>query len=374
MYGNLQEMDVNSLLSFISREQKSGLLFLETPSHFSIKNFFYFIFFDNGNIIFAGDQQSFDLQRLQEYLTYYKLSDKIQHIEEKLINSINIAEYEAILLLSEQNLITTNQEKSLLKKIIEEILFNVITLTKGNFIWQGNFKLQPLIIQFKVDSIVPKMTRDTQNWDKLNPYIKFSQQYPIITDNFQLKLFFSENLYTTLWEKIDGKTSFLQLSRYLHQNLATVGQIIYPYIEMGWIKIKTPFLLLSVNQYSSTKTFNIVCLTKDKNWAFQTEKLLELKKCNLLSADNLMEGLNYILKYPLDLVVLDSEFDTNEQYQLCKIVRNTDNIRNIPIIFLVNKYKYKYNFMAKIYGVTECMSKKIFNQNLLKIIDKHLRD
>lgn len=374
MYGNLQEMDVNSLLSFISREQKSGLLFLETPCHFLVKKIFYFIFFDNGNIIFAGDQQSFDLQRLQEYLTYYKLSDKIQHIEEKLINSMNIAEYEAILLLSEQNLITTNQEKSLLKKIIEEILFNVITLTKGNFIWQGNFKLQPLIIQFKVNSIIPKVISNTQEWYSLNPYIKFPQQYPIITDNLQLKLFISENLYTTLWEKIDGKTSFLQLSRYLHQNLATVGQIIYPYIEMGWIKIKTPFLLPSVNQYSSTKTFNIVCLTKDKNWIFKTEKLLKLKKYNLLSADNLMEGLNYILKYSPDLVILDSEFDTDEQYQLCKMVRNTDNFKNIPIIFLVNKYQYKNNLIAKIHGATECISKKIFNQNLLEIIDKHLRD
>lgn len=372
MYGNLQEIDVNSLLSFISREQKSGLLFLETESHFLVKKLFYFIFFNNGNIVFAGDQQSFDLQRLQEYLTYYKLSDKIQHIEEKLINSTSIAEYEAILVLSEQNIVTINQEKTLLKKIIEEILFSVITLTKGDFIWQENFKLQPLIIEFKVDSIVPKIINDTQNWYKLNLYIKFPQEYPIITDNGQLKLLVSEDLYTTLWEKIDGKTSFLQLSRYLHQNLATVGQIIYPYIEMGSIRIKTPFLLPSVNQYSSTKTFNIVCLTKDKNWAFKTEKLLELKKYNFFSTDKLTQGLNYILKYPLNLVILDSEFDNNEPYQLCKIIRNTDNIRNVPIIFLINKYKYKYNLIAKIHGATECISKKIFNQNLLKIIDKYL--
>lgn len=171
MYGNLQEIDVNSLFSFISREQKSGLLFLETESYFSVKKLYYFIFFNSGDIIFAGDQHSFDLQRLQEYLNYYKLTDEIQHIEEKLINSMSIAEYEAILLLSEQQIITINQKKSLLKKIIEEVLFTVITLTKGNFTWQENFKLQPLIIRFKVDSIVPKINTYAQNWHKLNPYI-----------------------------------------------------------------------------------------------------------------------------------------------------------------------------------------------------------
>jgi DNA-binding response OmpR family regulator len=68
--------------------------------------------------------------------------------------------------------------------------------------------------------------------------------------------------------------------------------------------------------------------------------LLELKKYNLLSADNLMEGLNYILKYPLDLVILDSEFDNNEQYQLCRIFRNTDNFKDILIIFLVKLKKF----------------------------------
>lgn len=53
-----------------------------------------------------------------------------------------------------------------------------------------------------------------------------------------------------------------------------------------------------------------------------------------------MEGLNYILKYPLDLVILDSEFDNNEQYQLCRIFRNTDNFKDILIIFLVKLKKF----------------------------------
>lgn len=372
MYGNLQEIDVNSLFTIISREQKSGILFLETESYFSVKKLFYFIFFNNGDIIFAGDEKSFDLQRLQEYLNYYKLSDEIQHIEEKLIHSINIAEYEAILLLSQQKIISINQEKNLLKKIIEEILFTVITLTKGNFTWQENFNLSPLIIRFKIDSLIPKITTYAQNWQNLNPYIKFPQQYPIITDNLQLKSLVSDHLYTTFCEKIDGKTSFLQLSRYLHQNLPTIGQIIYPYIQMGWIKIITPFLLSSVNQYSSPKTYKITCLTKDNHWALKTGKLLDLNKYNLFSYDSFIELLNHLLTSSVDLIILDSEIDNNEQYQLCKIVRQIDNLKNIPIILLVNKYTYQNSLIAKIHGATEYINKKIFNQNLLQILDKYL--
>jgi twitching motility two-component system response regulator PilG len=372
MYGNLQEIDVNSLFTFISREQKSGILFLETDSYFSVKKICYFIFFNNGDIIFAGDEKSFNLQRLQEYLHYYKLSDKIQTIEEKLILSMNIAEYEAILLLSQQKIISINQEKNLFKKIVEEILFTVITLTKGNFTWQENFNLSPLIIRFKIDSLLPKIMTYAQNWHKLNPYIKYPQQYPIITDNLQLKSLVSDHLYITLCEKIDGKTSFLQLSRYLHQNLATIGQIIYPYIEMGWIKIITPLLLSSIYQYSLPKTYKIICLTQDNHWALKTRKLLDLSKYNFFSYNSFIQILNHLLTSSTDLIILDSEINNNEQYQLCKIVRQTANLKDIPIIFIVKKYIYKNSLIAKIHGATEYINKKNFNQNLLHILDKYL--
>ncbi|MBL1209708.1 response regulator [Geminocystis sp. GBBB08] len=372
MYGNLQEIDVNSLFSFISTQQKSGILFLENESYFTEKKLFYFIFFDRGDIIFAGDESSFNLQRLQEYLIYYQKDDQIQNIEEKLIDSIGITEYEAILILSQQKIITINQEKILLQKIIEEVLFTIITLTKGNFTWQENFNLQPLISRFKVDSIVPKITNYTQNWQQLKPYIQFPQQFPLIADNLRLKLFVSHNLYRTLCTKIDGKTTFLQLSRYLHENLATIGQIIYPYIEMGWIKIKTPFLLSTIHQYSSTKTFNIVCITQDKNWAFKIKSLLSLEKYKFFISDNFVDGLNYLFTSSIDLIILDSEIDNQEEYKLCKIVRTLENNKHVPIILVVSKYNFKHNLTAKINGVTDSITKKIFNQNLWKILDKYL--
>ncbi|BAQ62237.1 response regulator receiver protein [Geminocystis sp. NIES-3708] len=372
MYGDLQEIDVNSLFYFISTQQKTGVFFVETESNFLMKKLFYFIFFERGEIIFAADQQSFDLQRLQEYLTYYQLNQEIQSIEESLIDVNTIAEYEAILLLSEKKIISINQQKNLIKNIIEEVLFNVFFLRKGYFSWQENINLEPLIIRFNVDFLIPKIANYAQNWQQLNPYIRSPQECPFITNNPQLKLLVSDHLYQTLCAKIDGKTSFLQLSRYLHQDLATIGQFIYPYVEMGWIKIITPFLLSSISQYSSPKTFNIFCLTQDKNWAFKTEKILHLKKYNLFTTDSFRQGLNNILTSSVDLIILDSDIDHNEKYQLCKILKNIENKKNIPIIFLVNKYNHLNYLTAKIYGVNEYINKKKFNQNLIKIIEQYL--
>lgn len=372
MYGNLQEIDVNSLFNWISVEQKSGTLFIETESHFSVQKLSYFIFFEHGEIIFAADKQSFDLQRLQEYLTYYELSDKILFIEETLIDVNTIAEYEAILILSQKKIISIHQQKNLITKIIEEILFNIIILPKGDFSWQENINLSPLMMRFTVDSIMPKIASYAQNWQQLNPYIKFPQEYPLITDNIQLKSLVSDHFYENLCKKIDGKTSLLQLSHYLHQDLATIGQLIYPYVEMGWIKIITPVLLSSLPQYSLIKTFNIVCLTNDKHWALKIEKTLNFKQYNLFITDSFAQGLNKILTSSIDLIILDSNIDNNQKYHLCQIIRNTQINQQALIFFLTNKYSYENYLKAKIYGVNEYINRKKINKNFLKIIQKYL--
>ncbi|NCO74233.1 MAG: DUF4388 domain-containing protein [Cyanobacteria bacterium] len=372
MYGNLQEIDVNSLLSFISKQQKSGVLFIETESIFSLTKLWYFIFFNSGDIIFISDEESFNLQRLQEYLIYYHLKDEINIIKEKLTNFLSISEYEAILLLSQENIISINQEKTILKLIIEENLFKIISLTKGYFTWQENFNLQPLIIRFKLDSFLPKIIDYNKQWQELNSYIKYPEEYPVITNYLELKLLFNLNKEKVLWEAIDGKTTFLQLSRYLHENLATIGKIIYPTIEKGLVKVITPAFSTPINQYLSSKIFNILFITKDKNWAFKTESLLSLNKYNLLVADTLIKALDFVFNSSIDLIILDKEINENEANQLCKIIRNSDKFNFIPIILVVNEYIFKDNLILKIYGVTDYITKKIFNKNLYKILDKYL--
>jgi len=135
MYGNLQEIDLNSLLYFFADHKKSGLLLIETKYDIFLSPTFYFILLYQGDIVFAGDDNSFTLTRLKQYLNYYQLDNYLKPISENLNKTHSLVEYESLLILIKQNHLSIQQQTSIVKNLIKEIIFQIINLKEGSFIW-----------------------------------------------------------------------------------------------------------------------------------------------------------------------------------------------------------------------------------------------
>lgn len=371
MYGNLQDIDLCSLLHFIESKQKSGVLFVEKKSISIHENAdFYFIFFYVGQIVYAGDQESFNLDRLDHYLSYYNLDDKLKEIETELISSASIAEYEALLLLSEKQIISPEKQKNILIKIIEEILFETLSLSQGFFTLNFYYFLQPQINTFPIDQFLSKTFISLKKWKQSYGYIQSADQYLIITEPSKLKTFFSDNTYQALSSKLNNKISLRQLSRYLHQDLGSLAQLIYPCIEKGWIDVVN----YHQNNFLETKKdsyFNIVCITNDQNWATNTQNLLTSEKYNFVTTININQGLEHIFQITPNLILFALEDNNFSKYQFCKILRNTQSLSHVPIICIVNHFVFEENLRLKMSGATEYMTKNTFNKYLLNIIEKY---
>ena len=219
MHGNLQDIDLSSLLDFVELKQKSGVLFIEKEplSKTNTENF-YFIFFYLGKIVYGGDQQSFNLIRLQNYLSYYNLDEKLKLISTELITSLSMAEYEALILLSKKQVISRQQETDILAQIIKETLFSTLSLNRGFFSFNCYYYLQPQINTFQIEEFLPQVYSSLRQWKQCSGYIKSSEYCPIISDHLKLKAFFNDKLYQNLSSRIDGKTSFQQLARKFSSN------------------------------------------------------------------------------------------------------------------------------------------------------------
>ena len=50
MYGNLEKIDVSSLLKFISEQQRNGIFFIETELPNQVEKSIYFLFFSQGHL------------------------------------------------------------------------------------------------------------------------------------------------------------------------------------------------------------------------------------------------------------------------------------------------------------------------------------
>lgn len=359
-------------MNFFSQQQKSGIFFIEDKLPSTHQKNIYFIFFSRGNIVFAGDTYSFSFERIKEYLNYYDLTEKFNHLQKNLNESNSIAEYEAILLLGNKQLINAIEQKNLCEKIIEEILFKIISLNTGRFIWQNTFNLQPLIVSLKIENILSSIFQKQIAWRKLSPYIKNLEQCPNISQP-ETKDFLLENLHQQLVDQIDGNSSFIQLSRLLHTSLITIGETLYPYIKKGIIQVINAEKPEPAIDFVIPINPQVICFSTSNEWTLNINKASVFNQYNFLIPDDVNQFFTYIFNWPIKVIILQSEVDNNyNTYNFCKIIRHNSRTSHLPIIMVVNEYIFKDNLISKMYGVTEYISENIFEKKILQILDKYL--
>ena len=372
MYGNLQEIDIGSILQLIEAGQKSGVLLVEACSEKRGKENVFVIFCCWGKIIYAADNSSFNLVRLRDYLQFHKLENNWGELSHELITSSNIPEYEAILILGQKQILSINQSQKILQNMIEEIIFNVFSLSQGNFVWQQNFNLQPQIICLKISPLVQKINHQLQLWKQYYPYIQFIDQYPVIGDRDKLSASLTKNAYSSLSHWMDGKTSLGQLARYLNRDVVTIAKAIYPYLEMGWVKLLTISDQVCPQEKKVTPSLDALCVTQDLQWGFKLNHLIKAQGYQLSLASNLSKALSLVFETRPSLIFWEMESSWPDSYDFCRMVRIFPEFKHTAVIIVTNHHIFLEDLRNKMLGATEYMTKSMITKDLSLLINKYL--
>ncbi len=377
MYGNLQEIDLSSLLYLIKNSQKSGTLLIETePTDIADnKPNYYFIFFELGKIIYAGDKHSFNLQRLQNHLYFYNGASSLEIINPEIKKHLSFLEYESILILYQKHILSPTQIHIIISRLIQEVLFQILSLKKGSFIWQNDYHLQPTIIKFDVDILLPQVINNLKGWSEFSDYVKNPLQCPIVSDYEKLRKYLTSESSQKLVNLLDGKTSFLELSRYLNQEVSLIAQVIFPWLKIGLVKIINPLQLEDLKPSLQSYFVKTICLTEDYIWASDLNNAIRDKdKYNIMFTGQFSESLEYILLLKPDLIIFSLESDMINDVNFCRIIKNIKYLRDIPIISAVNNYNFEDYIKAKCAGISEYLAKNIVAKDFLKILKKYSKN
>ncbi len=371
MYGNLQEIDLGSVLNFIERSQKTGVLTVDTLSLLGKKQSVYFIFCCLGRIIYiANDSEDCqNLVRLQDYLRYYKVKENLASLVPDSSRTSQIAEYETILFLLEKQIISPFQLKKTLQNIIEESLFELLSLSDGDFSWRGNFNLQPQLISQKIRLLLYKINRQLQLWKQYYPYITDSSQCPIIEDQSKLITALNENVYSSFSRWIDGKTSLKQLARYLNRDLVTIGKAIYPCVEKGWLTLLDSSNNLDPNSESFKTTKQFICLSKNTGIIESLEQIKTEFNCQYFIFDSAEQMLGKILEIKPVFILCDGDYLTTKDRNIFRMLRANPNLANLPIFIFTNNHQ---NFLDLFLNIGEPQIKyfpdSLSSQELLSLV------
>lgn len=404
MQGTLNEIDIRSILQLIELGQRTGELFVEaysSPVQGTGENVgarrasipyreaklkepgpFWFVFFLNGQIAYASDGTG-SLLRLRDYLRRYRADTTLNTLEVPLIDAINAPEYGYLWALLENHILTPAQGRSIIRSMVHETLFDLLSLHQGSFIFDIGPALAPQLTTLEIAPLVAKIMKQVQEWKQFHPHIQSPNHCPVIADAVSLRAALPENAFKTLERQLDGKTSLRQLARYLNRDVLTVARAIYPYVQQGWVQLQTltsddtaASRRVGINLESGSTQANkiprVVCIDDDVAIGKAVEYILNPQGYEATAISNPLKALSLVFQLKPDLILCDIAMPDLEGYEICAMLRKSTAFRQTPIIMLTGKDGFIDRVRARMVGATDYLTKPFGESELLMLLERYI--
>lgn len=396
MQGNLNEIDIRSILQLIELGQRTGELFVETyrPGHNiilgprtihraisgrSLSTGSWFVFVSNGQIVYAADP-NVKLSRLRDYLKRYNLENSLDSMTTMSISSTNALEYGYLWALLEEKIITPSQGRSIVQGMIRETLFDLLSLHQGSFIFEIGPALAPQLVSLEISPLLTKMIKQVQEWNQFYPHIQSPNQCPVISDALQLRQALPENTFKSLSRWADGTTTLRQMSRYLNRDILTVARAIYPFVQLGLVQLFYPQVNQEESDLNSANFLEkinsviprVVCIDDDVSIGKTVEYILQQHGYEVTSIVNPLKALSLVFQLKPDLILCDITMPEIDGYEICAMLRQSNAFRLTPIIMLTGLDGFINRIKARMIGANDYLTKPFGESELLMLIEKYI--
>lgn len=382
MQGQLSEIDTRSILQLIELGQRTGELLVEAyPSGAMSQepNSSWFVFFLNGQIVYAGETEA-DLSRLRDYLRRYKAENALDQIPAASIATFNTQEYGYLWALLENHSLTPAQGRSILQSMVQETLFDLLSLHHGSFIFELGTPLTPQLMTLEIAPLAAKIIKQVQEWKQLHPQLQSPDQCPVIANASLLKEALPEATVQTLDRYADGQTSMRQIARYLNRDILTVARAIYPYVQRGWLQLTYSSVQDSVNSRTrppldllqTIEPPKVVCIDDSTTVCRAVEFMLNRNGYVVSAIENPLEALSLVFQLKPDLILCDITMPELDGYELCAMLRQSSAFRQTPIVMLTGKEGFIDRVRARMIGATDYLTKPFGESELLMLLEKYV--
>ena len=395
MQGKLSEIDIRSILQLIELGQRTGELFVEAyPSQTNGLGYaidsgssplqsgrFWFVFFLNGQIVYAADTDP-SLSRLRDYLHRYGVEAAIDSVTVPSIAALSAPEYSYLWALLENHTLTPAQGRGIIQGMVQETLFDLLSLHQGSFIFELSPALAPQLTTLEVAPLVTKGMKQVQEWKQLHPHIQSPEQCPSATNLEALREALSASTFETLQRYADGKTSLRQLARYLNREILTVARAIYPYVQKGMIQLSYPATGAEAGagfksghglrfDRGQVKTPRVVCIDDGVTIRETVESILSRHGYEATALGNPLKALSLVFQLQPDLILCDIAMPELDGYEICAMLRKSTAFRQIPIVMLTGKDGFIDRVRARMVGATDYLTKPFGENELLMLVEKY---
>ncbi len=397
MQGKLSEIDIRSILQLIELGQRTGELFVE--SHGSsiagaVGDFgagsasrnrkaqaqpsqSWFVFFLNGQIIYAGSSTS-NLSRLRDHLRRYRVHKALDQTDTSAIATHNAPEYGYLWALLENSVLTPAQGRDVIQSMVYETLFDLLSLHQGSFVFELGSALSPQLTTLEIAPLMARTMKQVQEWKQFYPHIQSPDQCPAIADAHHLRETVAEATFKILERWADGKTSLRQMARYLNRDILTVARAVYPHIRDGSVQLlNSPadgeaIAHQQEMQIHHDRVPRIVCIDDGLTIRQSVEDILNRHGYEVTSISNPLKALSLVFQLKPDLILCDITMPELDGYELCAMLRRSTAFRGTPIVMLTGKDGFIDRIKARMVGATDYLTKPFGEGELLMLVERYV--
>ncbi|MGK7955098.1 MAG: response regulator [Crocosphaera sp.] len=373
---------VSDLCDLMLRYNRSGCLKITDPKRQCVTWELYYqdnyIYYITTNI---GQQER--LSCLCKYFVTHFLPPKLL---------FNMGDYESIVSWGKSIKLPPSQFQQLLFQLIEEGLFQILTIEKPIIKFSSNQQILSPIAKFSLESILNSAYTKSTNWNLLCPQhlSPFNRLYLDSSKSHQFYQFWKSQ--KTLGHKESSRISFWLLNLAQKKSIYRLSQE-RGILPLSFVRdfrhlLKTnlidilPFSDNLNHLHNRNKIFNqkksiklsttsspiIACVDDSHTVQKHIQKMLEIMGYRTLSLTDSTSCLTTLEKYDIKLILMDINMPEVNGYELFNILKKSNKLKNVPIVILTGRDKLIDKLRAKMLGVDYYLTKPCQPKELFTVV------
>jgi twitching motility two-component system response regulator PilG len=383
MRGNLSEIDLRTALQLIEMGQRTGELYLATPTGRA-----WLVFFHAGQITWAMNLKDVGYQRLQDCLEFLQLSLPLNQLIEEDAAHLTVPEYACLCALVQRQWLTPSQAHAILHHLIRETLFDLLNLTQAQFNFVAAPALAPPLTSLRPTTLFTEVGSRLLKWQQLYPHVSHPDQVLAITQPSILQMQIPPDLFERLTIWANQGVSLRRLGRLLGKEVFIMAKALLPYLQQGIITLRDLEGSAPIPQTQSSQVMaedfaamankttpssgTIFCIDDNLTVCQAVAGTLREQGYGVTTNTDPLQALSLVFALKPDLILCDIVMPGLDGYQFCTMLRQTCQFRHTPIVMLTGQAAFVDRALSRQAGATDYLSKPFESAELLTLVRQML--
>jgi twitching motility two-component system response regulator PilG len=340
-------------------ESRSGRLTLTDPNDASIQ---WCIYFGGGQIHFAGS-----LMGQPERLTYL-----FHRASGGAITQMDFSapsDYQMVYDHWRLQRLPLNGLREVLNTLTQEAFTQFLATPQGNLKYDAAIGLDPLLLSIPFRQILLAVRDTISQWAQVRVDISSPFQRPCLRDyEACLKLVWNDN---ELCQQLQEVTSLMkeeltiyEIATQLSVETLTLAKFLQPLIQSGGVYIE-PYKVPQIEQRPL-----VVCVDDSPTIQQFVKLSLESSGYEVMSFLDPTQVIGNLLTQQPLVILMDIEMPQIDGYELCRMARQVESLRPIPIVMLTGREGIIDRVRARMAGCTAYLTKPFNPTELLGLVQK----